>query len=103
MLARNYGEAGAVDRYGAELGLPRVYSGHNSYYLWGPPPETSATTIVIGYNQDQLRGWFGSVELAARIDNDVGLDNDEQATPVWICRNRLAPWAQLWPELRRYG
>jgi 4-amino-4-deoxy-L-arabinose transferase-like glycosyltransferase len=103
VLARNYGEAGAVDHYRAELGLPRVYSGHNTYYLWGPPPETSGTTIVIGYTQDQLRRWFGSVELAARIDNGVGLDNDEEGVPVWVCRKRLAPWAQLWPELRRYG
>jgi hypothetical protein len=103
VLAHNYGEAGAVDRYGPDLGLPRVYSGHNTYYLWGPPPESSGTTLVIGYNQDQLRRWFGSVELSTRIDNGVGLDNDEQGTSIWVCRDRLAPWTQLWPDLRRYG
>jgi 4-amino-4-deoxy-L-arabinose transferase-like glycosyltransferase len=103
VLARNYGEAGAIDRYRAELGLPRVYSGHNSYYHWGPPPEMSGVTIVIGYSQEQLRRWFGSVELAARIDNGVGLDNDEQGMPVWVCRDRIATWTQLWPQLRRYG
>ena len=103
VLTRNYGQAGAVGRFGAELGLPPAYSGHNSYAEWGPPPETAATTIVIGYERARLEQWFGSVEEAARIDNGVGLDNDEQGTPVWICRDRLAPWAQLWPQLRHLG
>ena len=38
LLAGNYGEAGAVDRYGASFGLPQVYSGANSFWFWGPPP-----------------------------------------------------------------
>ena len=38
VLASNYGEAGAVDRYGRAAGLPAVYSGHNGYWYWGPPP-----------------------------------------------------------------
>ncbi|MBA2574736.1 MAG: glycosyltransferase family 39 protein [Nocardioidaceae bacterium] len=104
VFTRNYGQAGAVDRYGAELGLPPAYSGHNSYAEWGPPPETAAEpTIVIGYERDQLEQWFGSVEEAARIDNGVGLENDEQGTPVWVCGERLAPWARLWPQLRHLG
>lgn len=103
VVTRNYGEAGAIDRFGPDLGLPRAYSGHNSYAEWGPPPETATTSIVVGYDRVQLEQWFGSVEEAARIDNGVGLDNDEQGTSVWVCRDRVAPWAELWPELARLG
>ena len=103
VLARNYGQAGAVDRYRTEVGLPAVYSGHNSYADWGPPPEAPGPTIVVGYDRDQLLQWFGTVELSGRVDNGVGLDNDEQGTAVWICRDRRAPWAQLWPALRRFA
>jgi len=103
VLAGNYGQAGAIDRYRAERGLPAAYSGHNSYHEWGPPPEDAGTTIVVGYDRDRLSRWFGSCQPAARVDNGVGLDNDEQNTPVWTCTQRLAPWAQLWPQLRRYG
>jgi hypothetical protein len=103
VLTRNYGQAGAIDRYRDELGLPPVYSGHNSYAQWGPPPDGAGPTIVVGYDRDRLRQWFGSVELAARIDNGVGLDNDEQGTAVWVGRDRLASWAEMWPELRRLG
>ena len=38
ILAGNYGEAGAIDRYGAGDGLPAAYSGANNFWLWGPPP-----------------------------------------------------------------
>ncbi|MGH3613616.1 MAG: glycosyltransferase family 39 protein [Pseudonocardia sp.] len=103
VLTRNYGQAGAVDRYGPELGLPQAFSGHNSYAEWGPPPGSAGVTLVIGYDRGRLERWFGSVEEAARIDNGVGLDNDEQGTSVWVCRQRLVPWAELWPQLRRIG
>ena len=103
VLTRNYGQAGAVDRYGSELGLPRAYSGHNSYAEWGPPPESVAVTIVVGYDRSTLRTWFGSVEEVAQVDNGVDLDNDEQGTPIWVCRDRLAPWSVTWPDVRHLG
>lgn len=101
VLTRNYGEAGAIDRYRAELDLPPVYSGHNSYHDWGPPSERSAPVVVVGYGRERLLDWFGSVELATRIDNGVGLDNDEQGVAIWVCRDRRASWAELWPDVRR--
>ncbi len=101
VLTRNYGQAGAVDHFGPEVGLPPAYSGHNGYAEWGPPPETATTVVVVGYDAERLGRWFGSVQLAARVDNGVGLDNDEQGTPVWICRDRLASWSELWPQIRR--
>ncbi len=102
-LTTNYGQAGAIDRYRGEVPLPPAYSRHNSYWEWGPPPESKTTTIAIGYTREQLEKWFGSVELATRVDNGVGLDNDEQGTEIWVCRDRLLPWSKLWPELRAFG
>jgi len=34
IVTGNYGEAGAIDRYRSAFGLPRAYSGHNSYWWW---------------------------------------------------------------------
>jgi hypothetical protein len=101
VLTGNYGEAGAVDRF--LPALAPAHSGHNAYWDWGPPPDDATTLIVVGLEQEQLSRWFGQVELAARIDNGVGLDNDEQGRPVWLVRERLVPWVQLWPQLRRVG
>ena len=88
---------------GPAAALGPAHSGHNSYWTWGPPPEEATTLIVVGFPEERVRQWFGRVELAARIDNGLGLDNDEQGAPVWLVRDRLARWAELWPQLRRLG
>ncbi|MBA2768281.1 MAG: glycosyltransferase family 39 protein [Sporichthyaceae bacterium] len=103
VLTRNYGQAGAIDRYRRQFDLPPAQSGHNSYAHWGPPRESPDPTIVVGYDQDELQSWFRRVELAGRIDNGVGLENDEQGQPVWVCRDRIASWEQVWPQVRRLG
>ena len=38
IVAGNYGEAGAIDRWGRRLGLPPVVSGHLSHRYWTPSP-----------------------------------------------------------------
>ncbi len=103
VLTRNYGQAGAVDRFGGELGLPTAYSGHNGYAEWGPPPDSATTAVVVGYDQARLGAWFADCEEAARVDNGVDLENDEQGTPIWVCRDRTVPWTRIWPEVRLLG
>jgi 4-amino-4-deoxy-L-arabinose transferase-like glycosyltransferase len=100
VLASNYGEAGMVDRF--VPALRPAYSPHNSYGTWGPPP-ADATLIVLGWTREQLTGWFGRVEPAGRLDNGVGLDDDEQGTPIWVVSAPREPWARLWPRLTFIG
>ena len=93
IFASNYGEAGAVEL----LAHLRAYSGHDGFSLWGPPPATATTALVIG--SDRL---FTGCRTLAHIDDGIGLQNDEQGTPVRVCRPS-APWRVLWPRLRYYG
>jgi 4-amino-4-deoxy-L-arabinose transferase-like glycosyltransferase len=101
VLTGNYGEAGAVDRYAPDLGP--AFSGHNSYWTWGPPPEDVRTVVSVGLPEEDLRRWFGRVEPAGRVDNGLGLDNEEQGRTVWLAGDRRVPWSEIWPELRRFG
>src|SRR5215831_14825915 len=48
ILTGNYGESGAIDRYGPGFGLPQVYSGANNFWLWGPPPAADTAAIAVG-------------------------------------------------------
>ncbi|MFA1547618.1 hypothetical protein [Actinomadura chokoriensis] len=48
-----------------------------------------------------LRRFWSDVRPVARIDNAVGLDNQEQGKPVWVCRGQRAAWTRLWPEFKR--
>ena len=41
ILTGNYGEAGAIDRYGPGLALPQAYSGANSFWLWARRPRAT--------------------------------------------------------------
>jgi 4-amino-4-deoxy-L-arabinose transferase-like glycosyltransferase len=100
ILTANYGQAGAIDRYGPGLGLPGAYSGHNAYWDWGPPPNGRAPVIAIGLDPDPH---LVDCEVVARIDNDAGVENEEQGTPVAVCREPRLPWSQEWSALLHLG
>jgi 4-amino-4-deoxy-L-arabinose transferase-like glycosyltransferase len=102
VLASNYGEAGAVDRFGPADGLPPAYSGHEGFWYWGPPPPQAATVVAVGFGADQL-GFCGSLTRAATLDNHLAVADQEQGQPVWICTRLRRPWQALWPSLRNLG
>jgi 4-amino-4-deoxy-L-arabinose transferase-like glycosyltransferase len=103
LLTGNYGEAGAIDRYGPALGLPRAYSGHNAYGEWGPPPDGSAPVIVIGPRAPTIARHMTGCERVARIDNHAGIDNDERDAPILACRRPRRSWSREWASLKRLG
>jgi len=103
LLTTNYGEAGALHRYGPEHGLPDVYSGHNELWFAGPPPESA--TVVVAWTQElsKLRTLFAECEQRAVMDNRVGVDNEEQGSVVAVCRNPVGGWSTIWPRLQHYS
>ena len=103
VLTENYGEAGAIDRYGPAYDLPAAYSGHNAYGLWGPPPSGRAAVIAIGFDPGQLASHLRGCTLTARIHNAAGVDNDEYGRSIAVCRGPRGSWAQQWPALRHLG
>jgi hypothetical protein len=101
----NYGEAGALARYGGVWGRQAVFSGHNSLWWWGPPGGDGRVVIVVGYGRDRafLERRFRSVTLAGRLDNGHGVDNEEQGQPIWVCRGLDGTWAASWRDWRHYS
>ncbi|WP_018352614.1 ArnT family glycosyltransferase [Longispora albida] len=97
VLTSNYGEAGALRRFG---GTPDVYSGHNELARFGPPPESARITILIARRPVAA---LGACEERGRLNNQAGVDNEEEGVPIWICRDRRVPWRDLWPQLRHYS
>ncbi len=103
VLAGNYGEAGAVDRYGPGLGLPRAYSGANSFWLWGPPPAADRSAIVISLDPSFLRREFRHVRQVATFYNGLGVSDDEQGSPVYLATGLRQSWARAWPAFRDFS
>ncbi len=100
LVASNYGQAGALDRWAEEFGLPPVHSPHNELWWWGPPPESARTAVFVGVPPRALAGAFADCSLAATLD---GLPGEEQGRPITVCREPLRPWAGLWPDMRHYS
>ncbi|MFC9894149.1 ArnT family glycosyltransferase [Nocardia sp. NPDC127579] len=103
VLTANYGEAGAIERFGAAYDLPVPHSGHNAYWWWGPPSDAAVEVITVGIDGVRLAEFFADCRPAGHIDNGLGIDNDEQGEPIHICRDPRGPWAELWPRARRLG
>lgn len=101
IFTSNYGEASDLVLYGR--GLPKVYSGHNGYADWGPPPDAKQVTVVVGVGSPaQLGGFATGCVQKATISNPWGLDNQEEGAPVVVCTGLRHPWSQLWPSLVHY-
>jgi Dolichyl-phosphate-mannose-protein mannosyltransferase len=107
VLARNYGEAGALSRdrrlRPTSTDLP-IYSGHNAYGEWGPPPEVATSAVVVGdFSTSEVEAWFAECALVERFASPPGVDNEEDGAPIRVCRKRLLPWSEIWPQVRRLG
>ncbi len=100
ILTANYGEAGALDRYGSDL--PGVYSGHNELWYRGRPPDDATVVIAVGFG-GPLGALFRSCQVARDLDNGVDIPNEEQDNDVRVCHDPVSAWHILWPRLQHFS
>jgi len=101
VFGQNYGEAGAVEYFGRELGLPPALSAHNSWFLWGPGACTGEVLLVLGDDRARLEELFESVEPGATFDCRDCMPYEDDL-PIWIARRPRKPLAALWPSIKHY-
>lgn len=105
ILTDNYGEAGALEYYGPERGLPQPYSPHMSYADWGPPPDRLVgPVLVIGRIErgSPASRLITGCHAVATHHNAEGVDNDEDGVTISLCVTLTRPWSAAWPQLRRF-
>ena len=102
VLASNYGEAGALLRFSSLPEVP-VVSGLNALWDQGGPPPGTRTLVVVGGQLRDAAPLFTSCSVVDRLDNGVGIDNEEQGEPVAVCTGPRQDWDHLWPALRHLG
>jgi hypothetical protein len=98
VIATNYGEAGALVRFGVP-DAGSVLSGQNALWDAGPPPATSSV-VVVGAQLARLEPLFAACEVRAHLDNGVSVDNEEQGQPVAVCHDPIDSWHLLWQRVR---
>ncbi len=110
VVTSSYGNGAPLEFHAGE-GFPPVYSPHNNYFLWGPPPDPVEVAVLVGFGErgadgvmrphQPLRELFADVRLftAHRCRWCVSWRDDE---PIWIARQPLQPVAPRWPEFKVY-
>ena len=101
IVAGNYGEAGAIDFFGAQYGLPPALSGHNQYYLWGTHGYSGNVIIDVAGDCGADEHLFASSERAATFTSPW-IQPYEDGIPIMVCRGIRRPLAELWPTVKSY-
>ncbi len=105
IMVGNYGEAGAIDIYGAKYGLPPAISGTNSLWYRTYPKSEPQTLIVVGWDAEDVHRLFASCDLSAQNTNSYGVRNEESRDhpDIFVCRQMRIPWYKFWPLFQRFG
>ena len=102
IFCQNYGEAGAIDLFGAKYRLPLALSGHQNYFLWGPRGYTGEIVVVLEERADDEREHFQLVEDRGLVESSPWAMPLEQRVHVYICRGLRGTLRDLWPKLRNW-
>ena len=101
IFANSYGQAGAIDFFGAKYGLPKAISNHQNYWYWGPRNYTGSTVIVLGSDGDGDREHFATVQEAAHIYHPYS--RRDEHFPILLCRGLNQNLQTLWPTMKKWN
>lgn len=101
VIVPSYGHAGAIELLGRGRDLPPVYSGQNTSFLWGPPPEEVSAAIMAGFREETLREFSSEVELAGVHDCDWCMPWRD-GIPIRIARRPFRSFHDAWPDFKHF-
>jgi hypothetical protein len=93
IVTGNYGEAGAVNMFGAQYGLPKAYSRHQTHWFWGPPKEDYRNLIFLQYPKDVVQDNCTSFQAFEHY-NRYGMG--EENVPIYLCRGATFDLRKVW-------
>jgi hypothetical protein len=105
ILGTNYGEAGAVNLYGPQYGLPQAISGVNSFWVRGYGNPEPQTVIILGLSEKYMNEQFQSCRLAGHTPNPYHVENEETGDhpDIYVCGPPKAGWKEFWSDFRYFG
>jgi hypothetical protein len=98
-LVDNYGEAAALDIYGAPYALPPALSGHNQYYLWGERGQDPENLIRVQSHPERLRPYCREMTVFRTTQSPYARDFENGKT-IAFCRGLHPHLATIWPRLK---
>jgi len=101
ILAGNYGEAGAIDFFGGQYGLPKSISAHQNYYFWGPREYTGESLILLQWDRADAERWCNTYDEGPSLTPQWSMD--EEHFTIWICHGLKKPLPQMWDRLKHWN
>lgn len=98
LIGANYGEAGALDFYGPDLGLPPVVSPAGSYWFFGPGDRPGEVVITLGVPAEILRRHYDSVTTVDTAGHPWSVE-EERRVPINIGTGARTTLQEIWPSL----
>lgn len=102
LFTTNYGRAGALQFYGAALGLPPVACGHNNYWLWPPTFPPDAVVILVGGDEADHRAAFDTLTLVAQRSCHYCMPYEAEI-PIYVGRGLRARPDQVWGRIKNFS
>jgi hypothetical protein len=99
ILARNYGEAAAIDVYGRADGLPPALSGALQYWFWGTHGYDGSVIIEINGDPDVWARACDRSEVVATFGGQYVAPYENG--PIIVCHGLRRPLAEVWDRFRR--
>ena len=100
IFANSYGQAGAIDFFGPQLGLPKSISNHQTYWWWGPRDSDGSIVIVLGSDGSGDREHFQSVEAAGHTEHPYS--RRDEHFDIFLCRGFTGDLRQAWAKMKKY-
>ncbi|MBX3112574.1 MAG: glycosyltransferase family 39 protein [Fimbriimonadaceae bacterium] len=101
VIAANYGEAAAVQRFATGSVRDRVVGRHNNYWMWGTKDWDGQTAVVVGDMPPTLLAQFKSVALVGRLDERLAVTEEAHA-PIYIVRGLKSSVPDFWAQARLF-
>lgn len=93
---KHYGQAGAVNLFRKEYGLPMAFSLHGSFYNWIPKGEMAPVTIALGYDVGNFfKEYFEEVTEVKTIYNPYSENEEELHQHIYICKKPKQSFDEL--------
>ncbi|WP_086848826.1 ArnT family glycosyltransferase [Amycolatopsis kentuckyensis] len=100
IVTGGYWQAGALDRYGPEHGLPEAASASRGFWYFGHSADDTRTVLFVGYDPSKIAKHFGDARIVGQVGNRLGIRNASEHMPVWLLSGRTGSWAEIWPQLK---
>jgi hypothetical protein len=99
ILAVDYGEAAALDYYGAADGLPPAISGQNQYFLWGSHGHDGSVILAVNGRPERWAQICQSSEVVGQFGADFTMPY-ENNRPIMLCHGLKRDLTETWVRFK---